>query len=438
MLAWSDPLGLQSWGRGLMRHFYLIFAVILLTANTSCAASVETAATQAHTPSNAMHMEAWVKNLLGVHQSVLTRYQKDKDATQAFIDLQQAGIARAIEKQPEGMSKQTYVNMLNDFAYFRYESTAFKTNVPLTTTQMPSFRTFSFVGSERMLRYDDIPNATMRLNRLCEAKHILQKVIKLDPGRTVAYLNLGDVYWRSAQYAQKIAFNGVTRQSANIEEQLQCSEEMKKEGYDFIDPFKDFFNAYDTYKLYQAKMTEQGKAKKIPERVTKLISRKLLYTVVQDADLELGDQNLCIDYEKALNKLSDDEIDFVEANYDPNDPTKIINKRKELAAKGIPDPTFRRGDITRYDASFKRISFDSLPEENRKAMDKNKISIFIVPEVNHPDQVFDRKGNIYVDSRTGYLYMIHTDPEAWEMYGTHSRRCIYEMLNFDKKWAINK
>ena len=411
-----NPLSL---GRVLigMQRLVLFGAALLLVANTASAAD----------------RAGWAENLLKTHNKVLAEYQTDHDATKAFIALQHAGIAKAIKQRPEGIGKQAYINLLNDYAFFRYESTAFRTNVPLTV----HLKNFSFVGNERMLRYDDIPNATMRLNRLCEAKHILQKVIKLDPDRAVAYLNLGDVYWRSAEYEQKLGFfsDRQGHEAGKVEKNLHCMEDMKVErlGYVITDLFVDFFNAYDTYKLYQKRMTEQGKADKVPERVTKLISRKLGYTVVQDNGLELGDQNLCIDYEKALNELSDDEIDFIAANYDPNDPNKIANKRKEMAAKGIIDPTFHRGDITQNDASFKRIPFSTLPEENQKAWINKKWLFYDSENSGHPNQVFERNGHIYIDSRTGFLYMIHTDPEVRKWNDLQSWRCIYRMLNFDKK-----
>lgn len=407
-----------------MQGFALIWLALLLVINTAGAAD----------------MAGWVGDLLRVHKEALVSYQKDHDATKAYIALQRVGIAKAIERKPEGISKQAYVNLLNDYAFFLYESTAFKTNVHLTV----HLKDFAFVGSERMLRYDDIPNATVRLNRLCRAKHILQKTIELDPERAVAYLNLGDVYWLSAQYAQKLGFFSGRQghEAEKVLKNLECADEMKVErfGYVVTDFFIDFFNAYDTYKIYQAKMVEQDKAKKIPGRITKLLSRMLGYTVVQDNGLELGDQQLCIDYENALNSLSDDEIDFSAANYYPNDPGKIEKKLKTLAEQGIDSftATSRRGDITQYDTSFKRIPFSSLREENRKAMEKNKFSFYSRYGVNHPDQVLKYNGNTYVDSRTGFLYMIHADPEVRKWYGLHSWRCIYEMLNFEKRSYINK
>ena len=383
----------------------------------------------------------WVGNLLKVHKEALAEYQKDHDSTKAFIALQHAGVAKAIEQQPQEMNRQAYINLLNDFAYFRYESTAFKTNVPLTV----HLKDFSFVGSERMLWYEDIPNATMRLNRLCEAKHILQKVIKLEPERAVSYLNLGDVYWRSAQYAQKIAYSG--GRQGNIGDRAmennQCMNEMKVERFGRVvtDLFADFFNAYDTYKLYQQKMVGQGKADKVPERIRKLTSRKLGYTVAQDNGLELGDHELCIDYEKALNALSDNEIYFLAANYHRGMTNEAYAKKyKEAVKKGLASPKSdsARGDVTRYDPSFKRIPFSSLPVKNQKYLINRKWS-FYAPGSEHPVQIFERKGNIYVDTRAAYgLLMIYTDPEVQKSQRMESRRCDYKMLNFEKKMTMSQ
>ena len=422
-----------------MNKAAILCLLSLLFVQTACAANIDSEVSNSDVSTSMYSAEGWVKNLLAVHQGVLQRYQKDQDATQAFIDLQRAGIAKAIEQQPDGMDKQAYVNLLNDFAFFRYESTAFKTNVPLNV----HLKNYSFVGNERMLRYDDIPNATMRLNRLCEAKHILQKVIELDPERTVAYLNLGDVYWRSAQYEQKLGYfsDRQGHEGSKAINLLQCKEEMKKEGFDYVDLFKDFFAAYDTYKLYQKKMVEQGKGDKVPERITKLVSRKLAYTVVQDNGIELGDQSLCVDYEKALNALSDDEIDFSLSNVDRANPDLIEKKLKVLAEQGIDSFTAssRRGDITQYDSSFKRIAFSSLPGENQKAFGTKGSAFYSAYGIDHPDQVFERNGNIYVDTRNARgLQMIHTDPEVQRLYGLKSRRCVYSLLDFKRKIVMAK
>ncbi|MFC1626493.1 hypothetical protein ACFL19_02180, partial [Pseudomonadota bacterium] len=106
-----------------MNKAAILCLLSLLFVQTACAANIDSEVSNSDVSTSMSPAEGWVKNLSAVHQRVLQRYQKDQDSTQAFIDLQRAGIAKAIEQQPEGISKKAYVNLLNDFAYFRYEST---------------------------------------------------------------------------------------------------------------------------------------------------------------------------------------------------------------------------------------------------------------------------------------------------------------------------
>lgn len=74
----------------------------------------------------------WAGNadiLIKAHKKALKQYQENQDETQAFITLQLAGIKGALERRPEGMREPEYIQMLNDFAFFRYQSATFKKGV---------------------------------------------------------------------------------------------------------------------------------------------------------------------------------------------------------------------------------------------------------------------------------------------------------------------
>lgn len=342
--------------------------------------------------------QSWAdSHLMQVYRQVLKDYSQDHDATKAFSALQIAGIKQAIDKQPASILTADYVRLLNDFAFFRYQSTAFKENVPMTV----HFKKLTYVGNERMQRFDDIPNATMRLNRLCEAIQILEKVIALDPERSVAYLNLADVYWRSAQYAQKIgALGGRQGWAAKKVTKLVTCIGDKDVGYE------NFFRAYDTYQLYRNKMIEQGKADQIPDRVSHLLSRRFFCTVVQDANIQLGDYLVCEDYEDAMNLLSD----------------------KELRGLGGT-----RGNISQYSHRFKFLAFDSFSAEFQQKVRK---SLFVQEGRRDPYMVYEHNGYLYIDEKNMFLNFIHTEPDGQYLHGGASYRCLYRILDFKRKFAM--
>ncbi len=341
------------------------------------------------------HMGWAGSKLLQVHKQALAQYQQDHDPTKAFIALQLAGIKQAIDKQPADMSTPDYVHLLNDFAFFRYESTAFKENVPITVHH----KDLTYVGNERMQRYDDIPNATMRLNRLCEARQILEKVIELAPDRTVAYLNLGDVYWRMAQYSQKLtAYNG----SKNVKPLLHKVGDLDAD-YKLIPHvkpgFENFFRAYDTYQRYRDKMVAQGKAEQIPERISHLLGRNTYAVLDQDDNIQRGDYRLCEDYEEAMNLLPDGELSPLDGP---------------------------RGDIGQYDKRFKRLNFSSFSPEMQKRM---RWGLYLEQGSRDPYLVYEHNGEIYIDLRDGRLLMI---TESQVRLGVTATRCGYSVLDFKR------
>ena len=96
--------------------------------------------------------------LLETYAQVLKDYQQDHDPVKAFSALQLAGIQTAIDKQPADIGTPDYVRLLNDYAFFRYQSVAFKDQV---TATHPSTQ-ITFTGNERMLNLRDISNPVMR------------------------------------------------------------------------------------------------------------------------------------------------------------------------------------------------------------------------------------------------------------------------------------
>ncbi|MFP4015081.1 MAG: hypothetical protein ACLFVQ_13425, partial [Chitinispirillaceae bacterium] len=90
------------------------------------------------------------------------------------------------------------------------------------------------VSSENIQKYNDLAYFfSKKEESLVTAGYMLEKVIKTDSGRTVAYLNLGDAYWE-------------------IENEV---------------------SAVISYKKYRKQMESDGKAHIIPNRVYKRIKK---------------------------------------------------------------------------------------------------------------------------------------------------------------------
>ena len=365
----------------------------------------------------------WAANaaaLIEAHKKALKQYQEDRDETQAFITLQLAGIEDVLESIPEGMSKPAYIQVLSDFAFFRYKSATFKKDV--TAKAMDG--TTVFKGDERWLQYGQIKNPTMRLNRLCQARRILQRVIQLDPDRAVAYLNLADVYWLDGLYSMKIGHNEGKRKfsvncSAGEEPQRiydlfdfnsprvasRVKERFRSQSND-LDGYENIFKAYDIYKVYRKKMIEQGKQRLIPERVNQLLSRRFLFIVIQDYKLSLMDKNFCPDFEAALNRSPDKDL-----------KNRIVN-------------------VSLYDPKFKRLSFKDFPLDFQKRVRK---SLYMGEKTPDPDHVYEYNNHIYID--LGYVRgvsMVLTESgKRSQFYGMTPQRCSYYRLDFKNKFAYS-
>ncbi len=354
--------------------------------------------------------------LIEAHKNALKQYQEDQDETQAFITLQLAGIEDVLQSIPEGMSKPEYIQILNDFAFFRYKSATFKKDV--TTRDMDGT---TFKGDERWLQYGQIENSTMRLNRLCQARRILQRVIQLDPDRAVAYLNLADVYWLDGLYSKKIHQNeGEKKFNVNCStgEEPQWIYDLfdfnsSRQASHFKDRFRsqkddtgfeNIFKAYDIYNVYRKKMIEQGKQQLIPEHVNQLLSRRFLFIMVQDYHLSLPDKNLCPDFEAALNRLPDEELNIK-----------------------VPD-------VSSYDPKFKRLLFKDFPLDFQKQV---RNSLHFSEKRPDPNHVYEYNNHIYIDR--GYItgvYMVLTEPSKQkQFFGMTPQRCTYYRLDFKNKFA---
>ena len=143
------------------------------------------------------------------HQKALQIYNQTKDYKQALKILKKAGIDKIVNKSPEdaSLSKSAYATILNDYAYFLYLD-----------------------------------------KKLGDAQLILNRVIQIDPNRTVAYLNRGDV------------FRGRYEQIKDDPEKIRILEIC--------------IGAYlDNYRTYSKQMESMNKSHLIPERVKNEISR---------------------------------------------------------------------------------------------------------------------------------------------------------------------
>ncbi len=340
--------------------------------------------------------------LLKTYHQVLKDYQLDHDPVKAFSRLQLAGIQAAIDKQPADVTTSDYVRLLNDYAYFRYESVAFKKNVPITVKhgqQSYAVGTVEFVGNERMLHLADIPNPVMKMQRLCEAIHILHKVIALDPERSVAYLNLGDAYWRFAEYSLKLGSFGGRQgwEGRKVSKQVPCLQE-QKQIYD------GYFRGYEIYQQYRDKMVAQGRGEEIPERIKTLLEHQYYYTVVLDLNIQIGDHLLCEDYQGELNRLS----------------------YEDMFASGT------RG-VIEHSEKFKLLDFDSFTAEQKLGIRK---MLRLYDGYSDPRRIYEYNGTVYGDDGSMFLVQIHLVDELLSRYGAGSERCHFDGFDFKRNLKL--
>lgn len=102
-------------------------------------------------------------DLLRAHEKALVVYKsKDRESGTPFGILEKAGVRKIIDRQPSDMTLQQYVNVLNDYAFFAYKYGQGRTELSV---------------------------------------EILDKVIRLAPNRTPAYLNMAQALEYLAKYA---------------------------------------------------------------------------------------------------------------------------------------------------------------------------------------------------------------------------------------------
>jgi tetratricopeptide (TPR) repeat protein len=100
-------------------------------------------------------------SLTEAHKQALAIYHKTKDPSQALKVLETAGIKGVLEKRPARMTLKEYAHLLNDYGFY--------------LSQSP--------------------------DRYREAIPVLQRATEMDSDRSVAFLNLGDAYWKIMEEA---------------------------------------------------------------------------------------------------------------------------------------------------------------------------------------------------------------------------------------------
>ncbi len=99
---------------------------------------------------------------IGKIKNSFSNYKIGNDINKILDELEKYGIKELINEKPSDMKQGVYIQYLNDYAYFLSETDRYKEAIP-----------------------------------------ILQKTIELSPERVVAYLNLGDCYYKEYQKNKK-------------------------------------------------------------------------------------------------------------------------------------------------------------------------------------------------------------------------------------------
>ena len=93
---------------------------------------------------------------------IISGYSKNKNIKETINNLEKSNIKNILKQKPEAFTDTQYISILNDYAYFLSETERYK-----------------------------------------EAMPILERVILLSPDRAVAYLNLGDCYYKDYEKSKK-------------------------------------------------------------------------------------------------------------------------------------------------------------------------------------------------------------------------------------------
>lgn len=97
------------------------------------------------------------------HRQAIAIFKETKDVGKAIEVLEQVGVRKIVNTKPKGLTERVYVSILNDYGFFLSETA----------------------------------------DRWTEAIPILEKVLTIDPNRSVAHLNLADTYRKALQAAQE-------------------------------------------------------------------------------------------------------------------------------------------------------------------------------------------------------------------------------------------
>jgi len=97
------------------------------------------------------------------HREAISIFTETKDVSKALAVLEQAGVGKIVKTKPRGLAEGVYASILNDYGFFLSETG----------------------------------------DRWTEAIPILEKVLTIDPDRTVAHLNLADTYRKALQKTEE-------------------------------------------------------------------------------------------------------------------------------------------------------------------------------------------------------------------------------------------
>lgn len=246
------------------------------------------------------------------HQEALTAYKKNGNAAEAVAILEKGGIKNILKSKPADLKKQNYTPVLNDYGFFQHKQGNF-----------------------------------------WEAREALELSIALDTTRTIAYLNLGDVY----------------------------SDQMPDASYSF----NKMIGAYRTYnnKVNSAKVKTS-----VPVRVFDALFRDKIVTFLFELfkngkdnllDTEYNPEVKVTDLGELLDSTSAESLAkskrevFLKYNHDKSitdfqEWRQTVNKQsspviglEQITVDKIPYWTYLKNNIGLYDLCFRisKIDFDN-------------------------------------------------------------------------------
>jgi uncharacterized protein/Tfp pilus assembly protein PilZ len=208
-----------------------------------------------------------IDNLLEAQKIASDNYAKSKNVYPSIDMLKKAGIERIIHKKPENITKEQYIQLLNDYGYFL------------------SLSEYSKYESEN--NFDIVKHH-------CEAKSILEKVQMLDPQRASVYLNLGDLYLKIyLSDTHLVEFPKYYRSGS-------CAVYSKDNN-----PKDLVYKSKQMYMQYAQLMTHTNRIDKIPEHIKLILNSNKVYMKRDWAlkEKNIADEHICQAYVDTLNRL---------------------------------------------------------------------------------------------------------------------------------------